>query len=185
MDRKRNILITGASGFIGGFLVEEALRRSYNIYVVVRKSTNTNQLKTKSLNIVEIDFANKTRVNQIISSLPLFDYIIHNAGATRVLKSKDFFEVNFIYTKNVINALKETHKIPSKFLFVSSMAASGPGKNKLPISFDDVPNPVTEYGRSKLASEQFIKNEKDLPYLILNQLQFTGLVTRTFFKLLG
>ena len=42
------ILITGASGFIGSFIVEEALSRGLEVWAAVRKSTNRKYLKDEA-----------------------------------------------------------------------------------------------------------------------------------------
>jgi nucleoside-diphosphate-sugar epimerase len=39
-------------------------------------------------------------------------------------------------------------------VYISSTAASGPSKNERPVTEDDPPNPITTYGRSKLAGEK-------------------------------
>ena len=42
-----NILITGASGFIGSFIVEEALRRGFETWAAVRKSSSRAYLQAR------------------------------------------------------------------------------------------------------------------------------------------
>lgn len=166
MNAKKNILITGASGFIGSFLVDEAIKRNYIVYAIARKSSNTEHLKTKNISIIIIDFADINDINLKISEMPQFSYIIHNAGATKALKNKDFYNINFGNTKRLIESLKEINKIPTKFIYISSLAAFGPTqKNKL-ISENSIPKPLTEYGKSKLAAEQYIIKESGIPYII-------------------
>ena len=50
------ILITGASGFIGSFIVEEALNRDMEVWAAVRKTTSRRYLKDKRINFIELDF---------------------------------------------------------------------------------------------------------------------------------
>ena len=49
-----NILITGASGFIGGFIVEKAISLDLNVFAAVRKSSSRKYLTDDKINFVEI-----------------------------------------------------------------------------------------------------------------------------------
>jgi nucleoside-diphosphate-sugar epimerase len=84
-----NILITGASGFIGNFLVDEAIKRGYNVFATIRKSTKINRLEEKKVNLIEIDFKDSNNIKNKLLNSPHFKYIIHNAGITKALKNKE------------------------------------------------------------------------------------------------
>lgn len=168
MGYRKNILITGASGFIGNFLLDEAIKRGYLVYVAVRKSTNTELFTNKHVIIVEIDFSDVRDLYSIIFSLPQFDFVIHNAGVTRSLDKGDFFNMNYGSTKRLMLALSQQGKVPEKFFYMSSLAAFGPGElnSSNPIELDSLPAPVSLYGKSKLAAEQFIIENSEIPYII-------------------
>ncbi len=163
----KQILITGASGFIGRFLVEEALTRGYQVFVTIRPSTDIRRLSSLPARMVMTDFSNSRDLESVIGGLPRFDCVIHNAGATKVLRSGDFFQVNLGHTQRLIHALKLQNKIPGRFLYMSSLASYGPGENQPGslISEETEPQPVTSYGRSKLAAELFITGA-GIPYVI-------------------
>jgi UDP-glucose 4-epimerase len=167
MEGNKKILITGGSGFIGGFITNEAIKRGNNVYVTVRKSTNIDNLKNKNINIVEIDFSDVADLNYKILNLPQFDYIIHNAGLTKALKRHDYFEVNYRNTIHFINALTTQQKAPEKFLYMSSLAAYGPGDENAtnPVLLTSLPAPLTSYGQSKLYAEKVI-TASGIPYII-------------------
>ncbi len=165
----KKVLITGASGFIGSFLVEEALKRNYEVYAGVRKSSSRKYLLNSAIRFFEMDFSQKDILKKEIENAPRFDYIIHAAGVVKSCNKKDFITINYHYTKELIEILKNTDKVPDKFIFISSLAVFGPGnENTLqPIKPTDNPHPVTMYGKSKLLAEQFILSLTSFPYIIL------------------
>jgi len=57
-----SILITGASGFIGSFLVEEALKREFNVWAGVRASSSREYLRDPAIRFLELDFAHAERL---------------------------------------------------------------------------------------------------------------------------
>jgi UDP-glucose 4-epimerase len=183
MEGNKKILITGGSGFIGGFITNEAIKRGYSVYVAVRKSTNIDILKNQNLIIVEIDFSDVTDSNYKILNLPQFDYIIHNAGLTKALKRDDYFEVNYRNTIHFINALTAQSKAPKKFLYMSSLAAYGPGDENStnPVLLASQPKPLTSYGQSKLFAEKVITTS-GIPYIIFRPTAVYGPGEKDLFK---
>ncbi len=165
----KKVLITGASGFIGSFLVDEALNRNYKVYAGVRKSSCRKYLPDPAIQFFEMDFSQKKILRKQVENAPRFDYIIHAAGVVKTCNKKDFITINYHYTKYFIEVLEETDKIPDKFIFISSLAVFGPGnENTLqPIKPTDTPHPVTMYGKSKQLAEQFILSRANFPYIIL------------------
>jgi len=165
----KKILITGASGFIGSFLVEEALKRGFETYAGIRKSSSKQYLQDERIKFVDLNFADVQTLTKQLQELGKFDYIIHNAGVTKCNDKRDFDRVNFGYTKNFAEALISANVVPDKFLFMSSLSAFGSGDEKTlkPIMLSDTPNPNTIYGASKLKAEKFIESLDGFPYIFM------------------
>lgn len=167
------IAITGASGFIGSFLVEEALKKGLETYAIIRSTSSKKYLTDPRINFIDFNLSSKSEMFDQFIELKsrgiVFDYFIHNAGATKVVHKNDYLEVNFNYTKNLVEALIESECIPKKFIYMSSLAAYGPGDpiSGLPIKESDIPKPLTLYGKSKLASEQYIRSIDEIPFIII------------------
>ena len=167
---KMKILITGASGFIGSFIVEEALRRGFDTWAAVRKSSSKEYLQDGRINFIELNLSSKAQLVEQLRT-HAFDYVVHAAGVTKCLNKADFHRINTEGTKNLIDAILELQMPLKRFVFVSSLSIFGAIKERQPyeeIRETDTPQPNTEYGRSKLAAEQYLESlEARVPYIIL------------------
>lgn len=168
----KKILITGAGGFVGGFIVEEALNRGFETWAAVRASTSLEYLTDPRINLLELDFSDpeflKTQLSECIAENGKWDYIIHNLGATKCTNFRSFNRTNCDYLRDFANILCEIDAVPEKFLLMSSLSVMGQGDDKdyTPFKTTDIPLPNTQYGVSKLLGEQAIKQIADFPYVI-------------------
>jgi len=164
----QKILITGASGFVGGFLVEEALNNGLDVYAAVRKSSNLQYLQDHRIKFVYINFEDRDELKSIFKKHK-FDYIIHNAGVTKSPNKAQYFNVNATYLENMVEALIESDTVPTKFTFISSLAAYGPAEYTQDgiVTEDSIPHPVTNYGKSKLQAELYLKSKREINYTII------------------
>jgi len=166
------VLVTGASGFIGNFLIKEALRKGYDVWAGVRATSNLEGLQVTNINLIELDFAHpatlKVQLADFKETNSKWDYIIHTAGVTKCNNKDDFEKVNYQGTKNFIDVLSQLGMVPDKFIYLSSLSIFGPihEKELLPISEEDIPKPNTAYGLSKLHAEEYIQSIPNFPYLI-------------------
>ncbi len=164
-----SILITGASGFIGSFMVEEALKKGYETWAGIRKNSSKKYLTNKGIHFIELDFDNPEKLQKQLHGHS-FDYVIHAAGVTKTQNTNDFFRVNTQGTINLVNALKRVNTSLKKFVFISSLSVCGPIKEDYPykdILIEDKPQPNTQYGQSKLMAEKFLDSLKDFPAVTL------------------
>ena len=164
------ILITGASGFIGSFIVEEALKRGFETWAAVRKSSSKAFLQDERIHFIELNLSSKEQLVEQLKGQQ-FDYVVHAAGVTKCLNKADFRRINTEGTKNLVNALLEVGMPLKRFVFISSLSIFGAIKEQQPyeeIRETDTPQPNTAYGRSKLEAEQYLTTLGDrLPYIIL------------------
>lgn len=186
----KKILVTGASGFIGSFLVEEALEKQWETWAGIRQSSSKEYLQDKNIRFIDLNFANeeilKQQIEDHVAEHGRWNYIIHNAGVTKCLNKADFDKVNHQYTRHFINALRDTGNIPDKFIFMSSLSVFGAGDeiNYTPLRLSDQPRPNTAYGLSKLKAEQYIKSLTDFPYMILRPTGVYGPREKDYFLMI-
>lgn len=163
------ILITGATGFIGSHIAEEALRLGMEVWVAVRKSSNLRYVSDERINKIELDLSSEEQMTRALSAMNL-DYVVHAAGATKALKRETFYKVNTDGTKNLVKALQATNVSVKRFVFISSLSVFGPVREVQPyseITDADIPQPNTSYGMSKLAAELWLRQNCTLPFTIL------------------
>lgn len=164
------MLVTGASGFIGSYIVEEALRRGMEVWAGVRRTSSRRYLTDPRVNFIELDLGNPDLLKRQLTGRG-FDYIVHAAGVTKCLRKDDFRRVNFMGTKNLVDAILATDMPIKRFIFISSLSVFGAIRERQPyqdITENDLPRPNTAYGKSKLEAERYLDSiGNDFPYIIL------------------
>ena len=145
-----NILITGASGFIGTNLLQYYIEKKYNVLNLDFNMPQNIELKRYWQNIditkyIELE-------NAILQFSP--HYIIHLAARTD-LKGKNIndYDSNTIGTQNLIRILNQTPSV-KRVIFTSSMLVCKPGY--IPNHKTDFA-PSTIYGESKVLMEKIIR----------------------------
>jgi nucleoside-diphosphate-sugar epimerase len=154
----KTVLVTGANGFIGSRLCALLAASGYAIRILCRETSDLSLLRdipySKSIGDV-------TRPESLDRAVSGVDYIIHSAGLIKAKNEEAFFKVNQHGTLAMANAVKNCNLTLKKFVLVSSVAAAGPASGT-PRKEDDPPQPLTTYGRSKLASEEALEPFYDL-----------------------
>jgi dihydroflavonol-4-reductase len=141
------LLVTGGTGFVGSHLLDELASRGIAARALVRRPLPERLQGTS----VEAFFGDLKTGSGLSEALRGVSGVIHLAGCTKALRRSDYYDGNVLSTKNLVEAAK---RFGLRFVHVSSLAAAGPGSG---VREDDQPNPVSEYGRSKLQGEQGVR----------------------------
>lgn len=153
------ILITGASGFIGGYIVAQALEKGHDVTVALRSGSDRTRLQDTRIQFLDLPLGDQTEMTQRLNQCNHFDWVIHNAGVTKAMSQEDYREGNTENTRRLVSALQNAGKLPSKFLFVSSLAALGTAPYDRPmVDANQTPKPLTPYGESKRAAEVYLES---------------------------
>lgn len=153
------VLITGASGFLGSHICEVAHEQGYQVYALVRKASSRQWLKHDWLKIHEVDYNDMDSISSLLSKA---DYVIHCAGVlgTTSRNERDSRRTNITLTRIV--AQESAKAGVKRFVYVSSLAAGGPGKGPQARNEDFPDNPVSHYGRSKKDAELMLASMSTL-----------------------
>ena len=177
------VLITGASGFVGSWLVQESLKRGWETYAGIRSTSSRALLQDKNINFVTLDFSDEDHMRSVLSERD-YDYIIHNAGVTRAQRDSVYFQVNSTYSRDFAKlALEVSGDRLRKFVFISSIEAFGSADGTPDDVVDEsvTPNPRTTYGQSKLRAERELKAIENLPLIIIRPTAVFGPAEKDFF----
>ena len=160
------VLVTGANGFIGSHLVEALLRRGYRVRCLVRRTGDVTFIRDLP---VEWAYADLREGGDLDAACRDVHAVCHCAGLTRAQDRETFLRVNTEGTLALAQACLRAAPKLVRFVFVSSVAASGPAASlDRPVRESDPPHPITWYGESKLAAERALLDLQDrLPVTIV------------------
>jgi nucleoside-diphosphate-sugar epimerase len=146
-------------------VAEQLVDAGHTVRALVRKTSNLDFLKT--LPNVEFAYGAVEEADAVAEATKGVDAIVHGAGIVKARNKDEFHRINVQGTSNVVEGAKAHAPNLKRLVFVSSLEACGPSASGEPVPADQA-NPVTAYGRSKLAAEQAVLAAKDqLPVVIL------------------
>ena len=161
----KKVLVTGATGFLGKYVVEELVEHGYQVRAFGRNSKVGRSLENTSVSFFQGDLTNADDVTEACKEMEL---VVH-AGALSTVWGpwEDFYQANVLGTKYVLEACRQTGI--QRLVYVSSPSIYAAPKDQLGIKESDAPegNNLNNYIRSKLASEKLFKDYPDVPNIIL------------------
>ena len=155
-----NILITGATGFIGRHLTA-ALSKTYSVRGLVRKTSDITTLRDSNVDIAYGDLLIKESLGPALDGI---DLVYHLAGEVYSRRKQDYYEGNVLATQNLLEACKE--KGAKRIIFLSSISVYKPATRNTLLTEESECEPMTIYGKTKLEAEGLIKGCK-IPWVIV------------------
>lgn len=143
-------LVTGASGFLGGHVVEELCRRGQDVIVLARRTSDLSAIKHLDIEIRYADLRDSVSLKGVLQGV---DRVFNCAGSVRfVIPYRGIHDVNVVATENIVRAAAEAGV--KRVIHTSSIAALGPDG---PISPTDLradrPDIKFVYMRTKTEAE--------------------------------
>lgn len=143
------VLVTGASGFFGSHIAEQFAAEGHAVRLLLRKTSSREFLRFP----YEEAIGDITDAASLTPAVANIDAIVHTAGLVKARSDAEFAAVNGTGTANLLRAI-ETHAPGIKrFVYISSLAAHRPSRTGTPPPVEARPQPVSAYGRTKLAGE--------------------------------
>ena len=161
----KTVLVTGATGFLGKYVIEELVEHGYQIRAFGRNSKVGRSLENSSVSFFQGDL---TKADDVLEACKGMDLVVH-AGALSTVWGpwEDFYQANVLGTKYVLEGCRQTGI--QRLVYVSSPSIYAAPKDQLAIKESDAPeeNNLNNYICSKLASEKLFKDYPDVPSIIL------------------
>ena len=162
----QNILVTGATGFIGSVLVDYLNNRNDTVRILLRPESDADKASSMRVDIRRGRYDDPASLRKAVKGI---DTVIHLAGVTKSVDEKGYYDGNVMPVTELLQSVKEVSPGLRRFVLVSSLAAAGPADNTDPGTREgDLPKPVSSYGKSKLEAERVCLSFQDaLPITIV------------------
>ena len=158
----KRFVITGATGYLGPWLVREIVQRfgSSSVTCLIPKSLPAIEEKSlaylRRLEVTCLE-CNLMQCPVLDGSLPGVDILIHMAANTRTDVPEKALQVNTVGTENLLETFKSSLRGKRVLLTSTSAAIDRAEFPRSPLHEESPPHPRTGYGRSKLKAEAILR----------------------------
>ena len=164
------VLVTGATGFVGSCLVRRLVTEGFDVHIMVRRDSDRWRIADLSGKVMEhlCDLRDAAAVEDCIGSVrpEVVCHLATYGGFASQQDNRTIVEANLLGTMNLLRACEKC----GFRLFINTGSSSEYGQKQQPMREDDLPEPVGDYGVTKVAATLFCQAEalmKGLPVVTL------------------
>ena len=155
------LALTGATGFIGQYLLRQLPQRGYRVRVLLRRPTPVALPATSAV------IGDLAQPRNMAAALEGVDAVIHSAGLAHRMSGRPEDDYRVLNTEATIALARVARRAGVKrFVFLSSIRAQCGSSSDIALTEELPPAPTDAYGRSKLAAERGLA-ELDLDWVAL------------------
>ena len=171
-DAPRRILVTGATGFLGGHLVQHLKTNGYDVIAHGRSDAGCDALRMSGHTVFQWDISTPA---SNLEKLDTVDCVVHCAALSAPFGRLAHFEAaNIAGTRNVLDLA--TRLGASRFVFISSPSVYFSPNDQLDVSEDmPLPSPFNAYAATKQKAERLVLDRRELRPVILRPRGIYGL----------
>ena len=163
-----NVLVTGANGQLAKTIQKLFANNKDNVHFT---------FTTKK----ELDITNPKQVKNHIANKN-YDYCINCAAYTNVEQAEKTPEIAYKVNAEGVKNLAEACKKTSAILIHISTDYVFDGEKETPYTEDDIPNPINEYGKSKLLGEHYVQDILEHYFIIRTSWLYSKEFGHNFYK---
>jgi nucleoside-diphosphate-sugar epimerase len=153
--------LTGATGFIGQYLLREMPKRGYRVRALLRRPASVPAETTSAI------IGDLAKPRNMSAALEGVDAVIHSAGLARGMSGVPEDDYRLLNTETTMALARAARRAGAKcFVFLSSIRAQCGPTAEAVLTEAAPPTPTDAYGRSKLAAERGLA-ELDLDWVSL------------------
>jgi nucleoside-diphosphate-sugar epimerase len=145
------VLVTGATGFVGRHVADAFARAGHRVRCLVRPSTHAAGLTGAGFDVVRGEVLDQPSLD---AAVPGAEAVVHVAGLITARSFSEMRRVNAEGVARLATACARAPEPPRRFVLVSSLAAAGPSRRGRPVREEDEARPVSRYGLTKLLGER-------------------------------
>jgi nucleoside-diphosphate-sugar epimerase len=160
------VLVTGATGFLGGALARRLHRMGWDVTAHGRNARKIDQLENEGLRVLQTDLKDKSAITAACKDQEI---VFHCAAFPSPWGNFEaFYQANVIGTRNVIHGCVE-HQV-KRLVYVSTPSIYFDYKSRINVKETDaLPEPVSNYSATKTLAEQEVDEAfaKGLPTITI------------------
>lgn len=148
------ILVTGGTGFIGSYIIEELLKHNYHVKILTRKSIDR---WGSNIEVIKGDITKPDTIREAFRDV---EAVFHNAAyALDYGRKREIYNVNVAGTENIAKLCIENDI--DRIIYTSSAGVYGFPNTKEPITEDSPKKPLNYYQKSKLLGEKALSKYRE------------------------